>query len=76
MLVGAGELLAPNCFIHSVGRPSDQENSSRKLAGVPKAPKGGVFLEDLGRKLRDYELGKTQVEEHAKSVDPSTEKER
>ena len=43
---------------------------------VSKAAKEGASLEDLGRKLSDYELGKAQVEEHAKAVDSSTEEQR
>ena len=75
-MVGAGELLAPDCFTHSVGRPSDLKESSRKVKMVSKAAKEGVPLQDLGRKLSDYELGKAQVEGHAKAVDSSTEKQR
>ena len=76
MLVGAGELLAPDCFTHSVGRPSHQEKSSRKVKEVSRTAKERVPLQDLGRKLSDYELGKAQVEGHTKAADSSTEKQR
>lgn len=68
--------MAPDCFTHGVGRPSDLKKSSRKVKKVSKAAKEGASLEDLGRKLSDYELGKAQVEEHAKAVDSSTEEQR
>ena len=66
----AGDLLAPNCFTHVLARPTEdtpvpKEGSSQSL----------LFLEK-GRKLRDYQLATHQVEEHAKALEHTNEKER
>ena len=64
----AGELLAPDCFIHTLARPT--ERNGRKLSHEQQ-------LQEMGRKLKDYELMKQQVEEHAKvAVEQGKDKER
>ena len=52
----AGELLAPDCFKHTLARPSGRRLSHEQQ------------LQEKGRKLKDYELMKQQVEEHTKTV--------
>ena len=64
----AGELLTPDCFKHTLARPT--ERNGRKLSHEQQ-------LQEMGRKLKDYELMKQQVEEHAKAaVEQGKDKER
>ena len=64
----AGELLAPDCFKHTLARPT--EESGGKLSREQQ-------LQEKGRKLKDYELMKQQVGEHAKTVvEQGNDKER
>ena len=64
----AGELLAPDCFKHTLARHT--EESGRRLSCDQQ-------LQEKGRKLKDYELMKQQVEEHAKTVvEQGNDKER
>lgn len=68
ILVKAGELLAPDCFKHTLARPT--ERNGGKLSREQQ-------LQEMGRKLKDYELMKQQVEEHTKAaMEQGKEKER
>ena len=66
VLVKAGDLLAPDSFVHTLERPA--ESGLKQSSGV-------VHLEQ-GRKLKDYELAKQQVEEHAKTIKSDDDRER
>ncbi len=79
MLVKAGDLLAPDCFVHTLARPSTSpEEAGGGGKGLQSQANNGSFLDfhDKGRRRGDYNLAKEQVDEHAKEVEQNREKER
>ena len=89
LLIKAGDILAPECFAHTLPRPTlsvsstkrshtkTTEGGASKKVGVTKMSHTvRVALEDKGRKLADYNLAKEQAGEFVKTLDKSKDKQK
>ena len=71
--MNAGELLAPDCFTHTLGNPRESASNDGALSHEHLKL---LNLQEKGKKLRDLELVKQQVQEHTKAVEQSRDRER
>ena len=71
--MNAGELLAPDCFTHTLVNPRESAPSDGALSRDHLML---LNLQEKGKKLRDLQLVKQQVKEHTKTVEQSRDKER
>lgn len=77
LLIKAGDILAPDCFNHTLPRPTLSVSSSSKKGSVTKvAHEVRVILEDKGRKLADYNLAREQAGEFVKALEKNKDRQR
>ena len=76
VLVKAGDALAPDCFIHTLGKPLPQDAAAHKASVGMSSHSVEVLLEEKASKLTAFELTRQQAEDHAKKLGAKNDRER